>query len=242
MTRQLKKVTVGMTVVFGILGAAFLGAQTPRVRPAIVGQPLPDFSLPVLQGGEIGPSVLKGKNVLLVFPRGLAGKDHWCHVCNYQYAELVELEQKENIRQGNDLEILFVLPYSREMVGEWVEAFPKQFKEIAEWKNPPDADQLDEQGKNRIQRIKKWFPKDYMYEAGRVPTPFPILIDAERSLTGGLGIFTTEWSGSQIDQNIPTIILLDKQGVVQFKYMSQNTFDRPGADYLLRFIRRMLAD
>jgi peroxiredoxin len=78
-----------------------------------------------------------------------------------------------------------------------------------------------------------------MYEKGKVPTPFPILIDAERTLTEGLGIFTTEWSGSKIDQNIPTILILDKKGIIKFKYMSQNTLDRPSADYLMNFVETL---
>ncbi len=93
-----------------------------------------------------------------------------------------------------------------------------------------------------MQIAKRYFPNDYMYEKGKVPTPFPILMDADRTVTGGLGIFTTEWSGSKVGQNIPTILILDKEGTVQFKYMSQNTFDRPSADYLMRFLEKWTID
>jgi len=219
-----------------------LEGQSTRIRPAVLGQPLPDISLPSLRGGDIAISGLKGKNVMLVFPRGLAGPDHWCHVCNYQYAELVDLERNRKIREEHDLEILFVLPYAREMVEEWVASFPRQLKEITEWKNPPDPDKLDERGRDRMERVREWFPRDFSYEEKGVPSPFPILIDAERALTGPLGIFTTEWSGSSIEQNIPTILILDKQGFVQFKYMSQNTFDRPSPEYLIRFFRCMMEE
>ncbi len=146
---------------------------------------MPDFTLPTYQGGEVNLSSLKGKNVLLIFPRGLAGEDHWCHVCNYQYAELVELEQKEQIRKRYDMEILFVLPYGREMVKEWVEVFPDQLADIENWRNPPDPGNLDERGKRRMKIAKTYFPKNYMYEKGNVPTPFPILIDADRTITKG---------------------------------------------------------
>jgi alkyl hydroperoxide reductase subunit AhpC len=78
-----------------------------------------------------------------------------------------------------------------------------------------------------------------MYEKGKVPTPFPILIDAERTVTKGLGIFTMEWSGRKIEQNIPTVLILDKNGTVQFKYMSQNTIDRPSAKYLRKFLETL---
>lgn len=207
-----------------------------QIRPVSVLQPMPDFTLPVFQGGEMTLSQLKGKNVLLIFPRGLAGKDHWCHVCNYQYAELAELEINQDIRKKNNLEILFVLPYSKEMVQEWADKFADQISDIENWKNPPNPEKLDERGQRRTEMIKRYFPKSYRFEKGKVPLPFPILIDAEAIISKGLGVFTTEWGGSKIEQNVPTIYIIDKKGVLQLKYISQNTFDRPGPDYLLKFI------
>ena len=207
-----------------------------QIQPVSVLQTMPDFTLPVYQGGEINLSQLKGKNVLLIFPRGLAGKNHWCHVCNYQYAELAELEISQNIREKKNLEILFVLPYSKEMVQEWVDKFADQMADIENWKNPAEPEKLDERGQRRMEMIKKYFPKSYSFEKGKVPLPFPILIDAEAIVSKGLGVFTTEWGGSEIEQNVPTMYIIDKKGVLQFKYISQNTFDRPGPDYLLNFI------
>lgn len=222
-----------MVIGFGLSGAV---CNAEEIRPVTLGQAMPEFSLPLFPDGELALASLQGKNVMMIFPRGLAGKDHWCHVCNYQYAELVEMEKKHNIREKLNVEILFVLPYSAEMVKEWVAAFPQQFLDIKNWKYPPEPEKLNDQQKQRAARVAKFFPKDYMYEAGKVPTPFSILVDADRTLTNGLGIFTMEWSGSKIEQNIPTIIILDKAGVVQFKYMSQNTFDRPSAEYLFKVI------
>ena len=207
-----------------------------QIQPVSVLQTMPDFTLPVYQGGEINLSQLKGKNVLLIFPRGLAGKNHWCHVCNYQYAELAELEISQNIREKKNLEILFVLPYSKEMVQEWVDKFADQMADIENWKNPAEPEKLDERGQRRMEMIKKYFPKSYSFEKGKVPLPFPILIDEEAIVSKGLGVFTTEWGGSEIEQNVPTMYIIDKKGVLQFKYISQNTFDRPGPDYLLNFI------
>jgi len=66
--------------------------------------------------------------------------------------------------------------------------------------------------------------------------PFPILIDADRRVSKGLGIFAEEWSGSRIDQNIRAVYIVDPKGVLQFKYISQNTFDRPSLPYLVRMI------
>ena len=207
-----------------------------QVRPVSVLQPMPDFTLPVFQGGEISLSQLKGKNVLLIFPRGLAGEDHWCHVCHYQYAELAELDINQSIREKNNLEILFVLPYSKEMVREWVDKFADQMADIENWKNPAEPEKLDDRGKRRLEMMKRYFPKSYAFEKGKVPLPFPILIDSGAELSKGLGVFTTEWGGSKIEQNIPTIYIIDTKGVLQFKYISQNTFDRAGPGYLQKIL------
>jgi peroxiredoxin len=224
--------TLVTIICFVILGAAVQA----QIRPVSVLQPMPDFTLPVYQGGEMTLSQLKGKNVLLIFPRGLAGKDHWCHVCNYQYAELAELDIDQNIREKNNLEILFVLPYSKEMVQDWVDKFADQMADIENWKNPAEPEKLDERGRRRLEMMKRYFPKSYSFEKGKVPLPFPVLIDADAAVSKGLGVFTTEWSGSKIEQNVPTMYIIDKNGIVQLKYISQNTFDRPDPDYLQKIL------
>jgi len=83
---------------------------------------------------------------------------------------------------------------------------------------------------------RREFPKSYHFEKGKVPTPFPIMVDADRILSKGLGIFTEEWSGSKAEQNIPSIFIVDAKGIVQFKYISQNTFDRPHLPYLMKMV------
>jgi len=57
-------------------------AQTTEVRPqpAIVGQPMADFTLPVYQGGALTLSSLRGHNVLILFPRGYAAENYWCTI------------------------------------------------------------------------------------------------------------------------------------------------------------------
>jgi peroxiredoxin len=223
-----------LTVFFGFL--LIITPVQAQIQPVSVLQSMPDFTLPVFQGGEITLSQLRGKNVLLIFPRGLAGENHWCHICNYQYAELAELEINQDIRKKNNLEILFVLPYSKEMVQEWVDKFADQISDIENWKKPPNPENLDDRGRRRMEMIKRYFPKSYRFEKGKVPLPFPVLIDEEAVVSKGLGVFTTEWGGSKIEQNVPTMYIVDKKGILQFKYISQNTFDRPGPDYLLNFI------
>lgn len=220
----------------GIAFASLAFSQDTEIRPVTVGQSMPDFTLPVYQGGDLTLSSFRGKNVLLVFPRGFAREGAWCTICNYKYAELVDLEQKEQIRKKYNTEILYVLPYSKEVVEQWLESHPGQLEKIKNWKNPPEPDKLDERGKSRMERSRKAFPKDLGMKAGEVPTPFPLLIDKERKLTKGLGIFATEWSGSKVDQLIPSVYIIDKQGILQFKYIGQNTWDRPGYDYLMKVL------
>ena len=220
--------------------AGFIYAQEGAIRPVTLGQPMPEFTLPEYQGGELSMSQLKGKNVMLLFPRGLAGEDHWCHICNYQYAELLELEEEKQIRKTYNLEILYVFPYSAEMIANWIDTFPDQMADIENWKHPEDPESLDERGKRRLAFATQAFPKRFVFEKGKIPTPFPILIDGERTVSKGLGVFTEEWGGSKIDQNVPTVFLIDKEGIVRFKYFSQNTFDRPGFDYLLTFLDTMM--
>lgn len=208
----------------------------PRPTPAVVGQPMPDFTLPVYQGGTLTLSSLRGKNVLILFPRGYAAENYWCTICNYKYVELAELEKAQKIREKYNLEILVVFPYTRDVVKTWVEALPGQLESIKERKYPADPDKLDEAGKTRMERSRQIYPKDFFLEKGTVLAPFPILVDGERTLSKKLDLFRNEWSGSKVDQNIPSVYIIDAAGVLQFKYLGQNTVDRPGYDYLLKVL------
>lgn len=215
----------------------FVGwAQTDEIKPVTLESPMPDFSLPAFQGGEISLSDFKGKNILLIFPRGHSRANSWCHICNYQYAAWAELEAELKVREKYNVEILFVLPYGKETVTEWVDKFYDQLQELEKGKNPPDKDKLDERGKRRMEFYRRIFPKSFPYKEGEVPLPFPILMDDGAAISTGLGLFTTEWGGSKVEQNIPTVFIVDKNGILQFKYFSQNTFDRPSPEYLLRVL------
>jgi peroxiredoxin len=212
------------------------GAQAPPPRPVTVGSPMPDFTLPVFQGGEVTLSKLRGKNVMIIFPRGLSRPDAWCHICPYQHSELAEYEARTGWRARSNLEILWVMPYSREMVAKWLDDYPQLLQDNENGKNPPNAAALDSAGKARMERARSIYPKVFRAVKGQVPTPFPILVDADRALSQGLGLFTTNWSGSTAEQNVPTVLIIDANGVLQFKYMSQNTVDRPPLDYLVRVV------
>jgi peroxiredoxin len=106
--------TISLT--FLIFPSAPGQSQETQVKPALLEQPMPEFILPSYQGEEVRLSTLRGKNVMIIFPRGYAGPDRWCTICNYKYVELVELEKTLNIRKKYNVEILFVLPYSKETV------------------------------------------------------------------------------------------------------------------------------
>ena len=79
----------------------------------------------------------------------------WCRFCHYQYAELVELEKKYQIRKTYNLEILQVLPYTKEEVEDWVKDFQKNLGEIEAWKNPPNPEKLSPGRKNWMNTARK---------------------------------------------------------------------------------------
>lgn len=239
MMSKIKLFGLAIVVISLALFSGLIFSQQTGIRPVTVGQPMPDFTLPTYQGGEVTLSSLKGKNVILIFPRGLAGEAHWCHIDNYRYAELMDIEKQKKIRKKYNAEILYVLPYSQDVVKEWVKSNPEQLEHIENWKNPEEPDKLDEREKRRMEFAKKAFPKTYTFKKGEVPTPFPILVDGERKVSKGLGIFATEWSGSKIDQCISSVFIVDKEGILQFKYIGQNTFDRPSFDYILKTLERV---
>ncbi len=210
--------------------------QQPQVQPALLQQPMPDFTLPAFQGGEVTLSKLRGKNVLIIFSRGYAAPNYWCTICNYRYVELAELEKAQQIRKKYNLEVLFVFPYDQPTVKTWLEVLPGQMDKIRDTKNPTDPSKLDEAGKRRMERWRQIFPNDYKLAKGEIVDPFPVLIDADRALSKRLGLFQTEWGGGKADQNIPSVFIVDKNGILLFKYMGQNTVDRPSYEYLFKVL------
>jgi peroxiredoxin len=211
-------------------------AAEPRPQPAVVGQPMADFTLPVYQGGTLTLSSLRGRNVMIIFPRGYAAPDYWCTICNYRYVELAELEKARQIQEKYNVKILVVFPYTQDVVKAWLEALPGQMEKIRTTKNPADPAKLDEPGKTRMERWRQLFPQDYALAKGQILAPFPILVDADRALSKKLDLFRTEWGGGKVDQNIPSVYIVDAAGVLQFKYLGQNTVDRPSYDYLMKVL------
>ena len=221
------------------VAALLSSSQLVGQGTVVVGQTMPDFTLPAIQGEQVSLSGQRGKTVMLIFPRGRSGGG-WCHVCHYQYAELAELEAQQGVRASHNLEILFVLPYEKAKVEEWVEMFPAQLQDIENWKNPPDPSSLDERGRARMEAVRRYYPKTFAYEPGNIAIPFPVLIDADKSVSEGFGLFTNSWSGAEVPQNVPTIFIIDGDGTVQFKYHSQTTIDRPTAEYLIRVVETLV--
>jgi peroxiredoxin len=201
---------------------------------------MPGFTLGA-DGGQVTLSALRGKNVLIVFFRGYAAENAWCTICHYQYAELVMRELREKVREKYGLDVLFVLPYDKDVVQKWQAVVPEQLEKIKKWKNPADPAALDEAGRRRMERSKTIFPLDMApadieAKPGEMARPFPVLMDADRALTKRLGIFATEWGGSKVEQGIPSVYIVDKAGILRFKYIGQTTVDRPSYDYLFKIL------
>jgi hypothetical protein len=228
-----------MTMVLLAVGIHLLPAQATPIKPANFGDKFPDFTLPAIQGGEIALSSLKGKNVMIIFPRGRVD-DHWCQICHYQYAELAELEKAMQFRKKYNLEVLFVLPYDQATVRHWVDIFPEQMAVIEKWKNPSAEELKNPRAKAWMEQVRLLLPKSILVSKENLPVPFPILVDGERRLSQGLQLFTLFWDYSYVEQNVSTVFILDGEGRVRLKYFSQGTTDRPGAEFLLKFIERML--
>ncbi|MBN2369830.1 MAG: redoxin domain-containing protein [Vicinamibacteria bacterium] len=232
---------VGLLVCMFIAGRAVIAQASPpaavAVEPAMLSARMADFTLPTLQGGEVSLAGLAGKNVIIVFPRVQYRPGQWCSICNYHYAELAALDARDQIRKKFNAEILFVVPFGREISRQWIDATPDELVKVQSMKNPPNPDGWTEETKRRVAHARRLFPLDLSIEKGKMTLPFPILLDAERKLTVKLGLFQTEWGGTQAEQLIPSVLILDKNSVVQFKYIAQNvTWDRPTTEYLLHVL------
>jgi peroxiredoxin len=206
---------------------------------ATVGQPMPDFTLPVYGDGEFTLSKFRGKNVLLMFPRGWLG-GVWCPYCPYQYLELEQMEQQSKIKEAYNLEIAFVMPYSSDRVKDWLEKFPGAMQTVEAVKNPPTtAGPLPPYQQAYSEWARAQFPKKFDVKAETPHTVIPVLVDEQRTLSRQLKIFTNLWDGVVSEQNIASIYVIDKNGILRFKYNSQMTEDRPSVDLVLDVIKNL---
>jgi len=203
-----------------------------------VGAPMPNFTLPVYGGGEFALSEHRGKTVLLMFPRGWLGTA-WCTYCPYQYLELEALEKAEGIRQSLNLDIAFVMPYSSDRIKDWMEKFPDAETNVEGIKNPQPPAAAGSLQEKYAAWAKSSFPKTFSVTKDSPHTLIPVLVDEQRTLSRMLKIFTGFWDGVTSEQNIATALIIDKNGILQFKYVGQMTEDRPTVDFILKLIKGM---
>ena len=205
---------------------------------ATVGKPMPGFTLPVYGGGKFSLSQYRGKNVLLVFPRGWIGTT-WCPYCPYQYLELEQLENTQGIRAKNNLEIAFVMPYTSERIKDWMKKFPDALRMIENIKNPTPQPASGSMQSDYANWAGNSFPIKFDTKPDDLHNVIPVLVDENRTLSRQLKIFTNFWDGISAEQNMASVLIIDKNGILQFKYIGQMTEDRPSVNFLLDFIKKL---
>jgi peroxiredoxin len=212
-------------------------ARENTINLPMIDQAVSDFQLIDQNGNSVVLSDYKGKNVMLIFSRGMVKENYWCQICHYQYADLADLEKTLSIRQKYNLEVLFILPYSIDTVKNWIGMFPKQMEIIDNWKYPKDSVTLTEGKLKWVITTRKLFPKKFIYTPGKIETPFPILADSDRLVSNAFKLYKNE---PNAPQNTPAIYIIDKEGKLRFKYICQDTTDRPSFQYLFQFIEKMV--
>ena len=224
--------------VFNSLSTARTDNDLSDLLPAIAGETMPLFSLPVYGGGEFTLSEHQGKNILLMFPRGWVGNS-WCLFCPYQYLELADMEKKEKIMKKYNLEIVFVMPYSQERIADWFSKFPDAVKTMDGIINPTGTQAPGIQGEFSTW-AKKHYPMTFDLSGGVPDKTIPVLCDEKRTLSKQLKLFTEFWDNAQSEQNVSAIYLIDKEGILRWKYISQMTEDRPSTKHLMQIIKAVL--
>lgn len=204
----------------------------------IAGEAFPDFTLPVYGGGEFSLEKYRGKKVLLIFPRGYL-VNNWCAYCPYQYLELEQMEKTRRIMSAYDVQIVFVLPYSMEMIRDWQERFPEALAAIENNKHPQTAPAAGSIQEAYSAWVRQHFPLTFDVKPDDPHTWIPVLSDENRDLSRQLKIFTGFWDGVAAEQNMASVFIIDQEGILQFKYIGQMTEDRPGVGFLMDLVRKM---
>lgn len=229
------KIQISYIVLVVILFSVNISPQKKPLDLAIIGEPLKDFSLPIYQGNEFKLSEETGKNILIVFPRGYYDKDVWCDICAYEYLDLVDEFHNKKLSEKYNLEIVIILPYDKSTIRQWLNEIPEVYESLESGKHLADT-LTNEKAMTWVHFANKHYPKTFTIKKGETPEPFKILSDEKHELSERLEIFRTEWWGTTVNQNMPTFILLDKNGTVVFKYISQHTIDRPTTGYLTKIM------
>jgi peroxiredoxin len=229
------KIQFSYIILVLIIFSVNISAQKKPLDLAVIGEPLKDFTLPVYNGGEFKLSAETGKNLLLIFPRGYYDKDVWCDICAYEYLDLIDVFYNNHFAEKYNLDLVFILPYDTTTIRKWLEDIPEVYTGLEAGKHLADT-LTNEKSMTWVHFAIKHYPKTFDVQKGETPQPFRILSDADHQLSERLDIFRTEWWGTNVDQNTPTLILLDAEGEVVFKYISQHTIDRPSSEYLLKIM------
>ncbi len=129
---------------------------------------------------------------MLVFIRGRVTPDVWCPICQYQYLELMVIDKQENLREKYDLEIYFILPYSRDTLSHWIETFPTSLATIEGWKNPVNPDGVTENQKEWAEYCQQFFSHTFEFSADNFKLELPVLFDEDHTVSEGLMLFREE--------------------------------------------------
>jgi len=227
-------------IVAFLAGINILYSQNEGMFPVTINEALPEYTLVDSEGGIISSKDLLGKKVMLVFIRGKVTKNLWCPICQYQYLELAEMEAKHKLRKKHNMEIFFVMPYSRDSLQNWINAFPTSIEIIEGWKFPKNEEELPQPTIDWATYTREFFPVTYKVFPGIKDLSLPVIFDPDQSVSIGLQIYRKEWGGTIVEQNVPTILIIDEKGIVRFKYFSQYTHDRTNANYLKKYLEKML--
>jgi len=224
------------TIIIALLLISTIYAQNENVFPVTINEKFPEITLKSLEGNDVEINKLEAENILLIFPRGKVTEDIWCPICHYQYLELVQKDMEISFKENYDLDIFFVLPYSSDSLQSWINAMSTSLQTIENWKNPQGENSQNVNVIAWAEYSREFFPISFEHNNENFELHFPILFDPERKVSEGLMIFREEWGGTEVDQNVPTIFLLDKDRKVRYKYFSQYTNDRPDANYLTEYL------
>lgn len=66
------------------------------------------------------------------------------------------------------------------------------------------------------------------------PIPFPVAVDSTRMVVKA---YKLEKPTDKLVEVIPSVFLIDKAGILRFKYISQDPFDRPPTAHLEEVLR-----
>ena len=228
-----------LLLIFITIFTGHILCQNENVIPVQVKEKFPDITL-TSGDGKLINIPKSGRNTMLIFIRGKVTPNVWCPICHYQYLEMVEATNKTNLIKKHDLDIYFVMPYLTDSLQNWIDAFPASLKIIDGWKNPPDQENLTQPAREWMEYTQEFFPQDYEFNPDNFSLELPVLFDPDQKVSKGLFLYKHEWGGTKVEQNVPTIFIIDKNGKVNFKYFSQYTNDRPDADYLFKYIKKNL--